>query len=45
MEELQKAIQETVRSIIDRTNDDINKPIFEFVATYDAESLTKYIGS
>lgn len=45
MKDLQKAIQEAVRSITDKTNNDINKPIYEFVATYDAGSLTKYIGS
>jgi len=45
MEDLQKAIQEAVRSITDRTNNNIDKPIFEFVATYDAGSLTKFIGS
>ncbi len=45
MKDLQKAIQEAVRSIKDKTNNDINKPIYEFVATYDAGSLTKYIGS
>lgn len=45
MEDLQKAIQEAVRSITDKTNNDINKPIFEFVATCDAGSLTKYIGN
>lgn len=45
MEDLKKAIQEAVRSITDKTINDINKPIFEFVATYDAGSLTKYIGS
>lgn len=45
MEELQKAIQEAVRSTINKTNNDIDKPTFEFVATYDAGSLTKYIGN
>ena len=47
MEEIQKAIQEAmqeaIKNSIDRTNNNIDKPIFEFVATYDAGSLTRYI--
>lgn len=43
MEEFQKAIKEAIKNSIDFTNNDIDKPIFEFVATYDAGTLTRYI--
>lgn len=42
MEDLQKAIQEALeKSLQGRLEENINKPIYEFVATCDAGSLTK----
>lgn len=44
--DLQKLIQEAVQKSIDHSKDDIlNKPIFEFVATYDAGTFTRYINN
>lgn len=44
--DLQKLIQEAVQKSIDRNIDDVlNKPIFEFVATYDAGTFTRYINN
>lgn len=41
MEELQKALQEAIEESINNNNP--NKPIYEFVATYDVGILTRYI--
>ncbi|MCI8618318.1 MAG: hypothetical protein HFJ60_08845 [Clostridia bacterium] len=42
--DLQELINEAVQKSINKTIiDNINNPKFEFVATYDAESLTRYI--
>lgn len=48
MEDLQKEIQEAIeKSIKDgfTLREILDKPIYEFVGTYDAGSLTRYIGS
>ena len=46
MEDLQKAIQKPIEeSLQSSLEESLNKPIYEFVATYDAGSFTKYIGS
>lgn len=42
MEDIQKAIQEAVEKCINNSND-LNKPIYEFVATYDAGTFVRYI--
>lgn len=38
--QISKAVEQMEKAIIDG----INKPIYEFVATYDAGRLTRYIG-
>ena len=43
-EQISKAINESINKMKDGIVDDINKPIYEFVATYDAGTLTRYIG-
>ena len=43
VQEVQKAIQKAIEESI-KNDFNPNKPIFEFVATYDAGTLTKYIG-
>ncbi|MCI8273437.1 MAG: hypothetical protein HFJ55_05090 [Clostridia bacterium] len=46
MEDLQKEIQEAIeKSLQGRLEENLNKPIYEFVGTYDAGRFTKYIGS
>jgi len=42
MEDIQKAIQEAIEKSIDNSYDH-NKPIYEFVATYDAGTFVRYI--
>lgn len=43
-EQIFKAIEESIDKMKDGIIDDINKPIYEFVATYDAGRHTRYIG-
>lgn len=46
MEDLQKEIQEAIKkSLQGRLEENLNKPIYEFVGTYDAGRFTRYIGS
>ncbi len=41
--DIQKSVQEAIEKSTNNPNN-FNKPIYEFVATYDAGSLTRYIG-
>lgn len=46
MEDLQKEIQEAIeKSLQSRLEENLNKPIYEFVGTYDAGRFTRYMGS
>lgn len=43
-EQISKAIEQSINKMQDGIIDNINKPIYEFVATYDAGTFTRYIG-
>ncbi len=46
MEDLQKEIREALeKSLQGRLEENLNKPIYEFVGTFDAGTFTRYIGS